>query len=150
MTVVIRAAVAGDGEAIFALARPFATSFTVDARAFADSFAELLVTPHALLLVAVREERPIGYVLGFEHVTFYANGRVAWVEELMVSAAHQRQGVGRALLRQFEQRMARRGARLVALATRRAAPFYTALGYEESATYYRRLLAADEEPHDGA
>jgi len=29
---------------------------------------------------------------------------------------------------------------LVALATRRAAPFYQALGYEESATYLRKLL----------
>jgi GNAT superfamily N-acetyltransferase len=142
---VIRAAVAGDGEAIFALARPFATTFTVDARAFADSFAELLATPHAHLLVAARGDRLVGYLLGFEHVTFYANGRVAWVEELMVSAAHQRQGIGRALLRRFEQLVAARGVRLVALATRRAAPFYTALGYEESAAYYRRLLTRDEE-----
>lgn len=29
---------------------------------------------------------------------------------------------------------------LFALATRRAAPFYAALGYEDSATYFRKLL----------
>jgi len=29
---------------------------------------------------------------------------------------------------------------LVALATRRAAPFYRALGYEESAVYFRKVL----------
>ena len=29
---------------------------------------------------------------------------------------------------------------LVALATRRAAPFYRAAGYEESATYFRKVL----------
>jgi hypothetical protein len=28
----------------------------------------------------------------------------------------------------------------VALATRRAAPFYRALGYEDSATYFRKVL----------
>ena len=35
---------------------------------------------------------------------------------------------------------------LIALATRRAAPFYRALGYEESAAYFRKVLAdqADE------
>ena len=33
-----------------------------------------------------------------------------------------------------------RGSRLVALATRRAARFYAALGYEESATYFRKVL----------
>lgn len=35
------------------------------------------------------------------------------------------------------------GARFMALATRRAAAFYEALGYDESATYYRRLLRED-------
>lgn len=32
------------------------------------------------------------------------------------------------------------GCALIALATRRAAPFYRALGYEESATYFRKLM----------
>ena len=31
-------------------------------------------------------------------------------------------------------------AKLVALATRRAAEFYRSVGYEESATYFRKLL----------
>ena len=31
-------------------------------------------------------------------------------------------------------------SRIVALATRRAAPFYDALGYEDSAVYFRKLL----------
>jgi hypothetical protein len=26
----------------------------------------------------------VGYVLGFRHLTFYANGRVGWLEELVV------------------------------------------------------------------
>jgi len=58
-----------------------------------------------------------------------------------VSAPDQRQGVGRLLLQDFEQSAAERGAKLVALATRRAALFYQALGYHESATYFRKLLA---------
>jgi hypothetical protein len=40
----------------------------------------------------------------------------------------------------FEAWAAKRGSKLVALATRRAAPFYQALGYEESAIYFRKLL----------
>jgi hypothetical protein len=40
----------------------------------------------------------------------------------------------------FEQWAADRGYVLVALATRRAAPFYRALGYEESAIYHRKVL----------
>lgn len=36
----------------------------------------------------------------------------------------------------------RSGATYVALATRRAAAFYEALGYEASATYFKRELSA--------
>jgi hypothetical protein len=40
----------------------------------------------------------------------------------------------------FEEWASGQGCVLVALATRRAAPFYRALGYEESATYFRKVL----------
>jgi hypothetical protein len=40
----------------------------------------------------------------------------------------------------FEQWAAARDCALVALATRRAAPFYRALGYEQSAIYHRKIL----------
>jgi hypothetical protein len=40
----------------------------------------------------------------------------------------------------FEEWAAGQGCVLVALATRRAAPFYLALGYEESAAYLRKML----------
>jgi hypothetical protein len=46
----------------------------------------------------------------------------------------------------FEQWSAARDCVLVALATRRAMPFYLALGYEESATYLRKVLAAEAAP----
>jgi hypothetical protein len=39
----------------------------------------------------------------------------------------------------FEDWAARRGCALVALATRRAKPFYLAIGYQESADYLRKL-----------
>jgi hypothetical protein len=38
---------------------------------------ELQTAPHACLLIAEDEAGVRGYVLGFEHSTFYANGRVA-------------------------------------------------------------------------
>ena len=47
---------------------------------------------------------------------------------------------GRALMDGFEEWAAQRDCALVALAARRAAPFYRALGYEESAVYFRKLL----------
>ena len=136
----IRVAQVADAESVLALAKPFATSFDVDEQAFHRSFAEILASPDAHLAVAETEQEIVGYVLGFDHFTFFANGRVAWVEEIMVSERFRRHDIGRLLMQELETWAATRGSRLVALATRRAAPFYRALGYEESATYFRKLV----------
>ncbi len=138
--ITIRQAEPQDGPALFLLARAFATSFAVEQAAFERAFAELLAQPEAFLAVAEANEEVAGYVLGFDHLTFFANGRVAWVEEITVAEASRRQGVGRRLMESFEAWAQGREAKLIALATRRAAEFYGALGYEESAAYFRKRL----------
>ena len=89
---------------------------------------------------AEKEAQVIGYLLGFDHFTFFANGRVSWVEEIMGAEEMRRQGTGRRLMESFEAWAKERQSKLVALATRRAAPFYRRLGYEDSADYLRKLL----------
>ena len=136
----IRPAELTDSDALFSLASAFATSFLVERSAFEASLSALLQSPDAFIAVASDSGRGVGYVLGFDHHTFYANGRVVWVEEIMVSEDVRRRGVGRQLMKSFEQWARGRQSKLIALATRRAAPFYRSLGYDESATYFRRLL----------
>jgi GNAT superfamily N-acetyltransferase len=140
--VVVRAAGAADAWSVAELAEQFATSFPFSPAAFQASFAQLVHTPHACLLVADSHGRAGGYLLGFAHPTFFANGPVAWLEEVMVTPRQRRSGLGRALVTQFERWATNRGCRLVALATRRAEPFYRALGYAPSATYLRKQLPA--------
>jgi GNAT superfamily N-acetyltransferase len=106
----------------------------------------LLATGGACLLVALDGQEHVGYLLGFQHLTFYANGPVAWAEEVYVRSQDRGRGIGRALMRAFEQWAATQGCTLIALATRRAAPFYRALGYEESATYFRKVLDHEAAP----
>lgn len=136
----MRRANTADASAVFALVRAFATSFQPEAEGFARCLHDVLADEHAWLGVADWDGRTVGYCLGFEHPAFFASGPVAWVEEVMVEAGARRAGVGAALMRGFEAWAVGRGARLAALATRRAAPFYQALGYEESAAYFRRVL----------
>jgi GNAT superfamily N-acetyltransferase len=90
--------------------------------------------------VAEQDQRPVGYILGFDHLTFYANGRVGWVEEVAVDEPWRNKGIGRLLMDGFERWARERGCRLVAVATRRAAGFYRTLGYEESAAFFRKVL----------
>lgn len=138
--VVIREAKPSDAEALLSLAKGLAISFVVDPDAFHITFADLLASPLGYLAAAEVDLDIVGYVLGLDHLTFYANGRIAWVEEIMVREDCRRMGIGKLLMQSFEDWAASRNAKLVALATRRAAGFYQALGYEESATYWRKLI----------
>jgi GNAT superfamily N-acetyltransferase len=145
---IIRPAGPADADAVFALARALAITFPVDRQAFDRGFDGLAVTPGAHLLVAAVDGGVDGavdggvdgYLLGFVHPTFYANGPVAWVEELAVREPVRRRGVGARLMAAFEERVRADGARLVALATTRAGAFYTAIGYARHAEYFRKHL----------
>lgn len=136
----IRRAEKADADEVFALARDFGLTFRPEREAFDAALPELLANDSALLLVAVAEGRVRGYLLGFTHLTLFANGPVAWVEEAMVQSGSRRQGIGRSLLEEFERWARSREARYVAMATRRAPEFYHALGYEASATFFRKVL----------
>jgi GNAT superfamily N-acetyltransferase len=138
----IRHAQDGDANGVAELARELAQSFTFSAERFRVNYPALLAADGACLLLAADGPEHLGYLLGFRHLTFYANGPVAWVEEIAVRGHSRNQGIGRALMGAFEEWAAGRGCALVALATRRAAPFYLALGYEESAVYFRKVPAS--------
>ena len=140
MEVVIRRVRSDDLDALFELVAGFATSFHPERAVFEASAQALLERDDAWVATAESAGELTGYCLGFEHLTFYANGRVAWVEEIMVADRWRRRGIGRRLMTGFEAWARARGAKLVGLATRRAAAFYEALGYEASATYYRKIL----------
>ena len=136
----IRRAGAADVDEVAGLAAALAMSFEFSAASFRENYPALLAEDGACLLLAVSGSETIGYLLGFRHLTFYANGPVGWVEEVAVRDQDRGQGIGRVLMDAFEQWAAAEGCTLIALATRRAAPFYRALGYEESAAYFRKVL----------
>jgi len=136
----VRRATIADADQVFALTQSFATSFQPEAEAFANSFGRLLAQDDALLLVADDSGQLLGYLLGLDHYSLFANGRVSWIEEIMVREDSRRRGCGKDLVTQFEQWANSRGSKLVALATRRAPAFYLALGYEVSASCFRKLL----------
>ena len=118
-----------------------ATSGVVQRDAFRSVYAELVSSPHQLLVVAVDAAEVVGYAHALAHPAFHAGGPVVWVEELMVTESRRRQGVGRVLMAAVEDWSRDCVAAVyVALATRRAADFYAAIGYHDSARYLKKDL----------
>ena len=72
------------------------------------------------------------------------NEMVAWLEEIMVLEEYRINGIGRRLMEEFEKWSISRGSKLIGLATRRAASFYKALEYEESAVVFRKLIGGND------
>lgn len=137
---VVRPATVGDAEAVRELAAGMAVSFTVERQAFLRSYATVLDEPDAHLLVVDAGPAVGGYLLGFEHPAFFANGPVGRVEEIAVREDVRRQHLGSLLMAAFEDGVRARGGRLVALATTRAGSFYDAIGYDRHAAYFRKYL----------
>jgi GNAT superfamily N-acetyltransferase len=136
----VRPAMAGDASAVADLVSNLAQSFAFSRTAFDRAYPVLLASRDACVLLAVRDKQPCGYLFGVTHLTFYANGPVAVVEEILVRPQDQQRGVGRQLLTAFESWTTELGCVQVTVATRRAVPFYRSLHYEETATLLRKVL----------
>jgi hypothetical protein len=84
----IRPADASDADAVADLAAELAQSFPLSRTSFHLSYQALLAADDAVLLLAVDGQERLGYLLGFQHLTVYVNGPVAWVDETPGCRAH--------------------------------------------------------------
>ena len=140
---VIRHAQPDDLDQVWPLARDFATSFRPVKESFEPTFHRLLHTSSSHFVVGSLDDIVRGYLVAHIHDTFLANGPVTWIEELMVEEPYRKLGIGRALVDEAEQWSASVGGIYISLASRRAAAFYLALGYDESATFLKKATPRD-------
>lgn len=136
----IRRADLSDEARLFELVRSFPTPTPCDHPAYAAALRAKLTDPSAFIAVAEHDGALSGYVAGYCHVTFYAAGWTAWVDEILVRPDVRGQGVGRLLMDAFEKWAAGRNCKLVSLATAGAGAFYEHLGYATKAGYYKKYL----------
>jgi GNAT superfamily N-acetyltransferase len=139
-TLHIRRATLDDAPAVSDMAANLAFSYPFDPASFERSLPVLLAAGDTLLLVALIGADPAGYLLGHRYLTLYANGPVAVVDELLVRDGQRGHGIGRALMKAYEEWAAEHSCARVAVATRRAADFYRSCGYDDSALYLRKEL----------
>ena len=140
----VRRATVADEFGLYDLVRRFPTPTPPTRGVFADSLRLKLRDPDGFVAVAELGGALVGYVAGDAHETFYAGGKVAWVDEILVVEGARRQGIGRALMEEFEAWAENGRCRLMGLATRGAASFYEELGFEDSAGYFKRYLRPED------
>jgi ribosomal protein S18 acetylase RimI-like enzyme len=111
---------------------------------FADVERKLLVAPD-LFLVAEHEQAVVGSVMaGYE-------GHRGWINYLAVEPVRRRNGIGRALMAEAEERLLSAGCPKVNLQVRAentdVLAFYRAIGYEvdEVVSLGKRLVPDDEQ-----
>jgi len=140
----VRRATVADEFALFALVRMFPAPTPPNRETFAGALRLKLRDSDGFLAVAELGGQLVGYVAGDAHETFYAGGKVAWVDEILVVEEARRQGIGRALMAEFEAWAENGRCRLMGLATRAAATFYEELGFEDSSGYFKRYLRPED------
>ena len=140
----VRRATVADEHALFALVRLFPTAAAPSRETFAGALRLKLRDADGFVAVAEIGGRLVGYVAGDAHETFYAGGKVAWVDEILVAEDARRQGIGRALMAEFESWAENGRCKMIGLATRAAATFYEELGFEDSSGYFKRYLRPED------
>jgi len=139
----------GDIDAVMALHRELGwnPAFRADGSTLRQRLEALITGENALLLVAERARRVVGYIHG-EIVTYLLfAGREMLVSELFVMQEARGQGVGKALMQAIEAEAVRHKCFRITLQNGREREsykrgFYPSLGYEErlqTATFSKRL-----------
>lgn len=139
----IRAARAGDEDAIFDLVTQLGHAIPPRREAFDTTMASYLAgeQPTVILLVAEEPEGVLGYALTTVVPLLSTNGPSAQLQEIVVDGRARGRDLGTSLVRAVEAECERRGVTQLTVASRRAGGFYDRLGFHESAEYMRRLFA---------
>jgi GNAT superfamily N-acetyltransferase len=136
----IREAKLEDAEEVIALAKEFPTLTKLDETFFHLAWNKKLTDPNSYIGVAEIRNSIAGYVSGYLHLAFYANGSTFWVDEIFVKQDMRKNGAGKRLMESIVPWIADRDCKLIALATNNAKEFYSELNFEDSARYFKKYL----------
>lgn len=137
---IFRNATVADKEAIFLLANQLSEFIKIDKKIFSDNYQEMISDQNHFLTVAELDEKVVGYLSGYFHNAIYANGLVAYVDEIVIFDSQRHLKIGTLLMKEFEIVAKNKNCILISLATAGARGFYEKIGYETKAGYYKKYL----------
>ena len=127
-----------DYDALVRLWQEGGLPFRPDGRDRRERVARELEGPCSIFLAAEEEGRLVGAILGTH------DGRKGWINRLVVAPSHRRKGVGAALVREVERRLAKLGIEVIACLiedwNQDSVEFFAAIGYvyDEEVLYYSK------------
>lgn len=137
----IRDATPSDADDIYRLLSAFVTSYRPDRAVFDDATFPRIIGAAAAggaeFLVAEQDSRLVGYLLAVRMPTLFAGGTILELLELTVAEPLRGHGTGSALIRAVQARAREAKDVEVSVPTRRAADFYRALGFHETAVHLK-------------
>jgi len=136
----VRRAALSDADAVFELLKELVTTYEPERVAFDGTLPRLIDSAHEALIVAEADGAVVGYALAAESLTFYANGPVVDLLELVVAEPQRGRGIGEELVSAVNAWASKRGCIDVNVASGRSGGYYERLGFSEVATFYRLHL----------
>jgi GNAT superfamily N-acetyltransferase len=138
-----------DWEEIYPLSVQLNPRSKIDKDILKDCLKIMLADEHYLFFGLSNGEKLIGYISGFIHTMIYTNGRVACIDEIVIDQDFRREGYGKALISEFEERARQRGVKFVAVSTREVPGFYERIGYQYVGIYFKKdFRHFDNSPQD--
>ncbi|MCX6096496.1 MAG: GNAT family N-acetyltransferase [Candidatus Bipolaricaulota bacterium] len=134
----IRPLTIDDYDALVCLWQEAGLPYRPDGRDRRERIARELEGPCSVFLAAEEDGRLVGAILGTH------DGRKGWMNRLVVAPSHRRKGVGAALVREVERRLAELGIEVIACLiedwNRNSIEFFSAIGYvyDKEVLYYSR------------
>lgn len=129
-----------DFEDIYALSVQLSDKFKINKDIFQDSVQVMINDENTILIGIFHDSKLIGYLSGYIHTAIYANGKVSWIDEIVIDKDYRKSGYGKALVTEFENIARQQSAQLVSLSTRGVPQFYEKLGYEGGSIYFKKYL----------
>ncbi|MER5520766.1 GNAT family N-acetyltransferase [Streptomyces sp. NPDC048254] len=137
----VREATPSDADDIYRLLIGFVTSYRPDRAVFdGATFPRIIAAAaegSAEFLVAEQDSGVVGYLLALRMPTLFAGGTILELLELAVAEPMRGRGTGSALIRAVQAKAREAKDVEVTVPTRRAADFYRALGFHETAVHLK-------------
>ncbi|MBW8797485.1 MAG: GNAT family N-acetyltransferase [Streptomyces sp.] len=137
----IRDATPSDAGDIYRLLSGFVTSYGPDREVFDEATFPRIIDAASdgsvEFLVAQQDSCVVGYLLAVRMPTLFAGGTILELLELTVDEPMRGRGTGSALIRAVQAKAREAKDVEVTVPTRRAADFYRALGFHETAVHLK-------------